>query len=148
MLTTTSEYAICALVYIAQQEAGQPVLAREIATNTGVPANYISKILRDLAHNGILSSTRGVGGGFRLARPAKQVCLGDIVAPFENVGHRYRCPFGDPACTESKPCSAHGFYKPVQSAYNKFLDKTTLQAVAAATKIRCGKKGKSAKKKR
>jgi len=123
-------------------------LAREIATNTGVPANYISKILRDLAHGGILGSTRGVGGGFRLIRPAKQIRLGDIVAPFENVGHRHRCPFGDPACTESKPCSAHAFYKPVQGAYNKFLDKTTLQAVAAATKIKRPTKGKGAKKKR
>ncbi len=130
MLTTTSEYAIRALVYIAQQGEDEPVLAREIATNTGVPGNYISKILRDLAHGGILTSTRGVGGGFKLARPAKQIKLGDIVTPFENVAHRNRCPFGNDVCSDDHPCGAHTHYKTVKNAYNKFLDKTTLQAVA------------------
>ena len=146
MLTTTSEYAIRALIYIAQQGEADPVLAREIAANTGVPSNYISKILRDLAHNGILTSTRGVGGGFRLARGAKEIKLGDIVQPFENNAHRNRCPFGHITCNDDNPCGAHVYYKTVKNAYDKFLDKTSLQAVAMkqlkASKPKAAKKRK------
>jgi Rrf2 family protein len=131
MLTTTSEYAIRAMIHITQNAEQGPVLAREIAAATGVPANYISKILRDLAHEGILHSTRGVGGGFRLARPARHIAMADIVTLFESSSFRNRCPFGMPACTEDTPCGAHEYWRGVKQAYDKFLDRTTLAVVAA-----------------
>jgi Rrf2 family iron-sulfur cluster assembly transcriptional regulator len=145
MLTTTSEYAIRAMVYIAQQADGDPVLAREIAAETGVPSSYTSKILRDLAHAGILNSTRGVGGGFRLAQPARSIHLIDIVAPFENKAHRTRCPFSDHLCSEEHPCGAHSYFKPVKQAYDKFLQRTTLQGVAQKQLRGAGSKGRKTK---
>ena len=151
MLTTTSEYAIRAMVYIAQQGEGDPVLAREIAAETGVPASYTSKILRDLAHAGVLNSTRGVGGGFRLAQPARTIHLIDIVGPFENKAQQTRCPFSEHTCSDEHPCGAHGYFKPVKVAYDKFLQRTTLHGVAqkqlrgAALK---GRKTKARKAKR
>ena len=149
MLTTTSKHAIRALVYIAQQSEGSSVLAREIAKETGVPGSYTSKILRDLAHAGLLSSTRGVGGGFRLAVPARKIYLADIVEPFENKAQKDRCVFGDHTCTVDNPCGAHEYYEPVKKAYDKFLERTSLQGVAErqlAGARRRGKKGAKRKK--
>jgi len=130
MLTTTSRYAIRAMAYIAQQGKGNSVLAREIAKETGVPASYTSKILRDLAHVGLLNSARGVGGGFRLAQPARKIHLIDIVEPFENKAQKDRCPFSDHTCSDDDPCGAHDYYKPVKTAYDKFLKRTNLHGVA------------------
>ena len=130
MLTVTSEYAIRAMVHIAQHGQDDPVLAREIADETGVPANYISKVLRDMTRSGILTSARGVGGGFRLARKASTIHLADIVMPFENNVHNDRCPFGNAVCSDETPCGAHEYWATVKSAYDRFLARTTLKNVA------------------
>ena len=140
MLSKTSEYAICAMVHIAQQGPEEPVLVKDIAAQTGVPANYASKILRDLARRGVLTSSRGVGGGFRLAMPAAKIIIRDIVSPFENALRQEHCPFGLEVCTEETPCRGHDYYKHVKRAYDKFLDFTTLYDVSL-----CPKQGKQAK---
>ncbi len=145
MLSKTSEYAICAMVHIAQQGPEGPVLARDISAETGVPANYASKILRDLAQRGVLTSARGVGGGFRLARPAAKILIRDIVSPFENPLRQEQCPFGFDVCTDKTPCRGHDYYKHVKQAYDKFLDATTLYDVSLPPKK--GKRVRSTRKK-
>lgn len=146
MVTKTSEYAIRAMVYIARQGESHPVLARDVADETGVPANYVSKILRDLAQRGVLSSTRGVGGGFRLAKPLDRIRIRDIVTPFESPLRRDQCPFGLPVCSEQKPCSGHEYYRNVKIAYDKFLDLTTLKDVARTGGDRKAKSTRKRKK--
>lgn len=145
MLSKTSEYAICAMVHIAQQGSDERVLAKDISEKTGVPANYASKILRDLAQRGVLTSSRGVGGGFRLAKPAAKILIRDIVTPFENPIRQEQCPFGLDVCSERNPCRGHDYYKHVKQAYDKFLDSTTLYDVSLCP--RHGKKTKATRKK-
>src|SRR5262249_47761223 len=105
----TAQYALRALVYIAGQDPDRPVLAREIAQRTGVPLHYLSRILRDAVRHGLLDSTRGVGGGFRLARPPKKVALIDVLMPFDDILARARCPFGQPRCSDHHPCGFHEY---------------------------------------
>ncbi|MFQ5413674.1 MAG: RrF2 family transcriptional regulator [Phycisphaerae bacterium] len=142
MLSVTSEYAIRAMVYITQQGDEEPVLARTIASELEIPANYVSKILRDMAHGGLLKSSRGVGGGFRLARDARRIRLGDIVTPFENVPHNARCPFGNAVCSDEHPCAAHDYWRDVKAAYDDFLEHTTLAMVARERAPRAAPKRK------
>ena len=146
MLSKTSQYAIRAMVYIAQHGEKDPVLARDVAEKTGVPANYASKILRDLALRGVLSSARGVGGGFRLFLPAGKIHIRDIVSPFESALRESQCPFGLPVCGEETPCQGHSHYKHVKEAYDKFLDGTTLYDVSLPPEQ--GKKSKSTRRKK
>ena len=72
MLSQTCEYALRAITYIAQNEVDGSVLAREIASATSVPLKYLQKILRDLVRAGMLTSVRGIGGGFRLRDGARE----------------------------------------------------------------------------
>jgi Rrf2 family protein len=146
MLSKTSEYAIRAMVYIAQQGDKAPVLARDVAEKTGVPANYASKILRDLAQRGVLSSTRGVGGGFRLASPPKKIHIRAIVSPFESALRQNQCPFGMQVCTQDVPCRGHDHYKYVKEAYDTFLDDTTLYDVSLCPEQSNKRKSKRKKK--
>src|SRR5262245_43388202 len=99
MLSMTAQYALRAFVYIAAQDEERPILAKEIAAQTRVPSQYLSRILRDAVRAGLLESARGVGGGFRLARPASRMKLFEVLAPYENVLDRSRCPFGQPRCS-------------------------------------------------
>lgn len=125
----TAQYALRALVYIARQPGEHPVLAREIAARTRVPSHYLSRILRDAVRCGLLESARGVGGGFRLARPAEDIRLIDVLSPFDDVLARSRCPFGQPQCNDSNPCGFHDYWKPIAAAYRSMLERTSLNQV-------------------
>ncbi len=129
MLSTTAQYALRALVYIAAQEPDQLVLAKEIAAKTGVPLHYLSRILRDAVRGGLLESARGVGGGFRLARPRSKIKLFDVLSPFDDVLDRSKCPFGQPRCNDSNPCGFHEYWKPISTAYRQMLEQTTLDDI-------------------
>jgi Rrf2 family iron-sulfur cluster assembly transcriptional regulator len=117
------------MVYIAAHGAERPVGAKEIAAKTGVPAQYLSRILRDAVRYGLLESARGVGGGFRLARPVERIRLLDVLVPFEATLAESRCPFGQPRCSDDRPCGFHSAWKPVATAMRQMLEQTTLAEV-------------------
>lgn len=126
MLSKTAEYALRAVLAIGRVEETRPVLAREIAAKGHIPNKYLSKVLRDLVHAGVLSSTRGIGGGFRLRRKAGKLKLVDVVKPFDDIPARSRCPLGHPKCSDDAPCSMHEQWKPVKEAFRNLLDETTV----------------------
>jgi Rrf2 family protein len=129
MLNLTSEYALRAMIYVAQHFEEQPILGRRIAEQTGIPAKYLSKVLGDLVRVGVLDSSRGRGGGFRMMRSPKDVPLADVLAPF-GVSQQRRCPFGNALCSEDQACTAHEQWKKVLAAQERFLRDVSLAAVA------------------
>jgi Rrf2 family protein len=127
MLSQTCEYALRAVTYIGRHTDAGPVLAKDIATEMEVPLRYLQKVLRDLVRIGVLDSTRGIGGGFRLSRPADKVRLTDVMAPFDDILARTSCPFGNPQCGKANPCPVHDRWADVAGAYLAFLQNTTVR---------------------
>jgi Rrf2 family transcriptional regulator, iron-sulfur cluster assembly transcription factor len=125
-LSQTSRYALRALVYLADEDGDGPVRVEVIAEDLGVPRNYLSKILHALAKSGVLTSLRGPRGGFRLARPAEDVRLVDVVSEFDSVEALGTCLLGRPQCVDSDPCAAHEGWKVVRNQVEEFLRDTTL----------------------
>jgi Rrf2 family protein len=74
----------------------------------------------------VLSSTRGIGGGFRLKRRANKLKLIDVVKPFDDIPARSRCPLGHPKCTDDNPCAMHDQWRPVKESFRSLLDDTTI----------------------
>jgi Rrf2 family iron-sulfur cluster assembly transcriptional regulator len=130
MLTLTGEYALRAMIYLAQHTDDWPISSNRIAEQAGVPAKYLSRILGDLVRAGVLDSLRGRGGGFQMIRSPVQVSLYDVLAPFEESKRPRRCPFGNALCNEADPCLAHHRWKKVQEARQRFLQTTSLYSVA------------------
>jgi Rrf2 family protein len=92
-ISQTAEYALRATLHLAARTA-IPLSTRQIARATHVPAGYLSKVLQELSHAGMVTSRVGRRGGFVLARPAAQVSILDVinaVDPIERIGH---CPLG------------------------------------------------------
>ncbi len=130
ILTLTSEYALRAVVYLADQ-GGKRVSGTQIAKEADVPSKYLSRILADLVRARVLDSTRGKGGGFQLAKDAKEIPLFDILSHFEPVfGNRRPCPFGHEVCSDDTPCGGHEQWKMVRAAYEKFLHQTNVSDVS------------------
>jgi Rrf2 family protein len=125
MLSQTSQYALRTVLHLARLPRGERGAAPELARAVGVPANYLSKALHQLARAGVVASTRGKGGGFVLARPAGRISLAEVVAPFQAVGER-TCLLGRPSCSDARPCPAHAHWKRVAEQVADFFARTTV----------------------
>jgi Rrf2 family cysteine metabolism transcriptional repressor len=83
-LSARTEYAAVAAVELARRDDGRgPVGMKAICEGQGVPARFLVQILLQLKRAGLVTSVRGVGGGYRLARPAAEISLRDIHAAVE-----------------------------------------------------------------
>jgi len=132
MISTTSQYALRALTHIAGLPEGTTVLSRDLAGATHVPPNYLSKVLLTLRTAGLLHSTRGAGGGYRLKRPADTVYLIDVVELFEGSKSKPICLLNNRPCSDETPCNAHRVWRELSVVYTGFLVTTTLAALAGA----------------
>jgi Rrf2 family iron-sulfur cluster assembly transcriptional regulator len=127
MLSDTAEYALRATLYIAQEASPDHLLrADRVAEALGVPRNYLSKILHVLAKRGILASSKGPLGGFRLAVAPERLSLARIVEAFEPLGPRRSCVLGRPECSDRNPCPAHGRWKGISEQVSAFFRQTTV----------------------
>src|SRR3954447_4940968 len=82
-LTHLADYAVVLMTAAARRPAAARLSATELARETGVPLPTAQKLMGLLAGSGLLSSVRGAGGGFALARPAGEISLADIVEAVE-----------------------------------------------------------------
>lgn len=131
VLSRTSEYALRALIHLAQRVDDWPLTGKVIAEEAGIPPKYLSKVLGDLVRAGVLTSTRGLGGGFRMARPPEEISLLEVLAPFELFDLR-RCPFGNKECGGKNPCLAHDQWKRVVDTEQNFFQNTSVYDVAVS----------------
>jgi Rrf2 family transcriptional regulator, iron-sulfur cluster assembly transcription factor len=127
MLSQTAEYALRAALFLAEHPDRMPARVGDLAGALRVPQNYLSKTLHQLARAGVLASTRGKHGGFRLARDAGEITLLEIVAPFEHFDERRQCILGRAVCSDAAPCQAHLRWKEVQERTTSFFRDTTLR---------------------
>jgi Rrf2 family protein len=125
MLSQTSQYALRTVLHLARLPRGERAAAVNLARTIGIPGNYLSKTMHQLARAGVVVSTRGRGGGFVLARPASRITLAEIVAPFQEVGER-ACILGRSFCSDARPCPAHAHWKRVAEQVAAFFSRTTV----------------------
>jgi len=126
MLSRTGEYALRAVLMLARRGTDRAIPAEVIAVELDVPRNYLSKTLNRLVRRGVLISGRGPRGGFRLARPAEELAVADVVAEFEEQGPEGKCLVGGRACDPERPCTAHEQWKAWSTQLSRRLDGTTV----------------------
>ncbi len=91
MISKTTEYALRAVVALAGAD-GHPMLSPHIAETTQVPQAYLSKVLQTLVRAGLVSSQRGQGGGFVLAKPPSDITVLDVVDVVDPIPRIESCP--------------------------------------------------------
>jgi Rrf2 family transcriptional regulator, nitric oxide-sensitive transcriptional repressor len=105
MISQTAEYALRAVVYLAEQD-GQSRTIQQIARATQVPAGYLSKVMQELARHGLVHSQRGLGGGFTLTRLPAEITVYDVVQAVDPIQRIRQCPLGKPEHAENL-CPLH-----------------------------------------
>lgn len=126
MISKSTLEAVKALVELAKLPEGEYAGARHIAGTINAPANYLGKLLQQLAARGLVSSQKGTGGGFRLSKPAADISIYEVMACLEGVGCWTRCFMGRGECTEAAPCSIHTRWKGVRDMNVNFLKGITV----------------------
>lgn len=132
ILSRTSQYAIQALIYIATQPRGEPVLNREIAAHLGVPSAYLAKIMQNLCKGNLLNSFRGRLGGFCLREGAEKTDLMQVLALTEGQGFTEDCVLGLKVCSDETACPMHARWKPIKEKIVHMLHEQTLENLALA----------------
>lgn len=124
MISQTAEYALRAVVYLAMHSSSA-FTAQQIAAGTLVPAAYLAKILRSLARAHLVSSQRGVGGGFSLARSASQITLLEVLNAVDPVARIRVCPLGLEQ-HEMELCALHKQLDDVAAQIERVFQETTI----------------------
>ena len=132
IFSSATEYAIRGLSELACRTDRPRVLLDELVEGTDLPRDFLAKIFQSLVRAGILSSVRGRGGGFALARPAHQVTLTQILEAVEGPQGYDRCVVGLERCNDQMPCPQHDLYKPIRQRLKDYLGTTTLADLAAS----------------
>ena len=124
MFSQTVEYALRAIVTIAQQD-GQPCTARKIAEITQVPSAYLSKLMQGLVRGGVVNSQRGLHGGFVLTKTPQTLTILDVVNSVEPLKRIHVCPLGIQSHGASL-CPLHRRLDNAIEATEKIFCKTTI----------------------
>ena len=125
LFSTATGYALQTLA--ALPEDGSLYLARSMAQQLRLPGPYLAKILQNLVQAGILASVRGPKGGFRLARPAQDVTVGEVVQALEGTSSLQGCVMGFPACGPEHPCPLHDAWSQVKTQMGASMTQITIQ---------------------
>ncbi|HEY3323409.1 MAG TPA: Rrf2 family transcriptional regulator [Planctomycetota bacterium] len=91
VISQTAEYALRAILFMAEHPETSHT-TQEVAEATQVPAGYLSKVLQSLHRGGLVSSQRGLGGGFSLTKPASEITVYEIVQAVDPIQRIRSCP--------------------------------------------------------
>ena len=103
-LSHLADYAVVLMAAAASRPEGARLSATELSTETRVPLPTTQKLMGQLALSGLLSSVRGAGGDFTLARPAVEITLADIVEAVEGPIAMTVCSEGRTDCALDAHC--------------------------------------------
>jgi len=95
IFTTKAEYGVRLLVELGRHGEDQPVSLKSIAEAEGLPLAYLERIVALLRKAGLVDSTRGAHGGYRLARPATEITMDEVVLALEGVVAPMSCFMDD-----------------------------------------------------
>ncbi|QTN22147.1 Rrf2 family transcriptional regulator [Rhizobacter sp. AJA081-3] len=125
-LSEYTDYTLRVLMYCATHRDRLVTIA-ELAEHHGLSKNHLMKVVNDLAHRGLIETTRGRGGGLRLLAEPETIRIGDVVRATETDFRLVECfDPGTNACTLSPSCRLKKLFRDALQGYFEALDGATL----------------------
>ena len=129
-LSKLADYATVLMASLSQDE-GAMLSAQVLAERTRLEAPTVSKLLKQLAQANLVMSTRGVSGGYRLARPAADISIADIIAAIEGPLGMTECSIHSGLCGRENYCTVSSNLRKISAAVESALRAVTLVDMAA-----------------
>jgi len=126
-LSLQVRYAICGVFDLAYNGQGEPIQVRVISERQEVPVRYLEQIFQKLRRADLVTSKRGPGGGYRLARPASAITLREVVEGVE--GPLALLALGGPAAAATTAFGPDFLWPELAERFGRVLEETTLEAL-------------------
>ncbi len=131
-LSRLTDYAVAALVRLGMADGVET--SPGIAAGIGVPEPTVAKVLKALAGNGLVISTRGARGGYRLSKPLTEISVSEVIVSIDGPIALTSCVEGTGILCESQAlCPVAGRWNPVNDAIRDALSHISLADMAAAS---------------
>jgi FeS assembly SUF system regulator len=128
-ISKLADYGTVVMVYLAKR-AQTLCNARDIALHTHLTVPTVSKLLKRLTAVGLLTSVRGVSGGYRLQRAASQISVAEIIYALEERLGLTECSLQPNECSLQSVCHIQGNWRLISQAIETALDNVSLEALA------------------
>lgn len=135
-IRSLTEGAIRTVLYLAQSGQGRLVPGPEICRTQEISPQFLIKVVRCLARRKIISGARGVGGGFRLARPPEEISLLEVVESAQGPFVYNECLLGPGTCSRESRCPVHLVWRQVQESTETILSNWTVADLAWVASMR------------
>lgn len=125
-LTTKGRYAVTAMLDLAiHYKDDVPITLSEISQRQNISLSYLEQLFARLRKHGLIESTRGPGGGYRLAHPANAISIGQVINAVDEKVDATRCG-GHGNCQDDDLCLTHALWMNLSEQIFQFLQKITL----------------------
>ena len=129
-ITRAADYAVRVMVHLASLPPGTRVQKNALVELSEAPESFLSKVLQRMVAQGLVTSWRGGGGGFELARPANEVSVLHVVEAIDGPIHLNLCVPGASGCERSLACAVHPVWVDAREALAKVLGRATMDRLA------------------
>jgi Rrf2 family protein len=128
-ITRQADYALRAMIYLAQLDPTQRAATSQIAENKKIPPSFLAKIISQLSIAGLIHTSRGARGGVTLARPASEVSVLEVIEAIDGPIALNECTISPEGCPFSGDCPIHGLWCDTQAELVEKLRKTTFDTL-------------------
>ena len=125
-LTTKGRFAVTAMVDLAMRQTRGPVTLAAISERQHISLSYLEQLFGKLRRHNLVTSVRGPGGGYNLARPAPEVSIAEIVKAVDEPLDATQCG-GKENCHDDRRCMTHDLWASLNSKMIEFLDSVSLR---------------------
>ena len=125
-LTTKGRYAVTAMLDLAIHQGKGPIALADIAHRQGISLSYLEQLFAKLRRRSLVSSVRGPGGGYNLARPARDIHVAEVISAVDESVDTTRCG-GAANCQNNGPCLTHDLWTDLSQRIHDYLNHISLQ---------------------
>lgn len=143
-LSTKGRYGLRALIDLAVNSGSESVPISSIAAREGISEAYLEQLMAKLKKAGLVTSSRGAQGGYRLAKPADQISVGDILRALEGNLDAVQCAgLSDEGCQGSELCVSKYVWQRINESIARAVDEIMLDTLAEESRAAKEKYGGS-----
>jgi len=129
-LTTKGRFAVTAMVDLAMRQSRGPVTLAAISERQHISLSYLEQLFGRLRRRELVTSVRGPGGGYNLAREAERITVSEMIAAVDEAIDATQCA-GRENCHEDKRCMTHDLWSTLNFKMNEYLSSVTLADLVA-----------------
>lgn len=133
-LTKRGDYAVRAMLALAQHQSEGLLSGPSIAAEMSIPPCFLPQVMGDLVRGGLVEATTGRAGGYRLTRPAAEITLLQVVEAVEGDSRRTSCVLRGGPCRRDGTCAVHDTFMAAQDGMLAPLQGSTLADVTEAVR--------------